>query len=77
MKRHCNFRFVSIFAALLVFAATTFGDMATPSPTRPAKAPDMPPGYDWGFMIGVGLFILAGVFVTIWIVRKLSKRSSK
>ncbi|MFM9904404.1 MAG: hypothetical protein ACKVQJ_07535 [Pyrinomonadaceae bacterium] len=57
-------------------AGTIFGDAATPSPSRPVRS-DLASGYDWGFIIGVGLFALAGALVIIWTAGKISKRPTK
>ena len=66
-----------LLTALVLLSHTIFADVATPTPKRITDQPAVPAGTDWGFVISVGLFVLAGVLIVVWIVSKRSKRASK
>ena len=64
-----------LFPDITLLSDNVFADVATPTPKRYL---DEAPGYQWGQIIGVGLFVFACVSVVIWILLKFSsKRVSK
>ena len=63
--------------ALCFLSRIVLADVAPPTPTPKAKSVVEPAGYEWGSIIGVGLFILAGLLIVVWVISKLSKRESK
>ena len=63
-----------LLTALSFLASNIFADIPAPTPKRII---DESTGYQLGYVVGVGLFILAGVLIVFWIVSKFSKRATK
>ena len=66
-----------LLTTIFFLSHTVFADMTAPTPKRVTDQPIVPVGTDWGFIVSVGLFAMAGLFVLVWLVRKFAKRASK